>query len=243
MQRDVDAAGYAAQLIFIGDTYIYEYALPGIKIGYLMPMDDLYQAVDDVFGHHTGEIDGVLGAGEWRGIGLFKILHIPDVATAGDNAGDHVYALGHAIIANGLGAEEFATLGIEDDLEREGRGAGVVIGMIGGMDDGGFVGDTQFLERLFVCSGGGDGEVENLGNRSGNAAFILAHVALCQVVCQEASLLVCRACQVGIYFLAGDGVFKHDGIAEGIDIGIAGLQVFIDLDAAIDSKFQPGIGS
>ena len=61
------------------------------------------------------------------------------------------------------------------------------------------------------------------------------------MVCSDASLLVGGACQRDQAIFACNAMLDDDSITDGIDIGNAGLHIFIDDDTAADTQLEAGI--
>ncbi len=96
------------------------------------------------------------------------------------------------------------------------------------------------FQGLFGNSRGSHCDVKNLCNSSVDATLIGANSGLHDVASHHASLLVCRAGKIAVTFLTGDGIWENDGIAQGKDIRIAGLQVFVDANSLVQAQFQTG---
>ena len=95
------------------------------------------------------------------------------------------------------------------------------------------------LGGLLVEADGGGGEAEDLDDRRAERAPILAGDAA-DVVRGDAALLVGRAGQRRELERACDGVGDRDGVAHGVDVGVAGAHVAVDHDGALGPELEPG---
>ena len=96
------------------------------------------------------------------------------------------------------------------------------------MYGGGEVVHAHLPEPLGRQSGGGHGEVKDLGNGGPYGSLVPHAVSHDYVVGHDACLAVGRTGQEVEPGLAGDRVGKLDGIAHGIYVLLGGLQVFVD---------------
>ena len=96
------------------------------------------------------------------------------------------------------------------------------------MYGGGEVRHAHLPEPLGRQSGGGHGEVKDLGNGGPYGSLVPHAVSHDYVVGHDACLAVGRTGQEVEPGLAGDRVGELDGIAHGIYVLLGGLQVFVD---------------
>jgi hypothetical protein len=96
----------------------------------------------------------------------FGLLQVEHSGAPLQGHGDGVYPLFDPFLAHGLGTENPAVFGREDQLDRDWLGAGVVVGMMARVEVYLLVlrqlaADPPALQRLLAGAGGGHGDVEH----------------------------------------------------------------------------------
>ena len=159
----------------------------------------------------------------------------------GDDGGQQVQTLVRAAFAADRRAVQLSRRRVKLDFDAHGPAAGVVGGVGARMRDGGEVGNALPLQLPLRQAGAADGEVEHLGNGRADGAAVFVGVALREVVGAKPRLLVGRARQETELALARQRVDRLHGIAHGVDVGVGGLHVAVDPDAAQRADLQTGI--
>ncbi len=90
----------------------------------------------------TGSLADAIG----RRVGQLQVLQVVDGHAGADGGGQDVDALVDAVKAHGLGAQDAAVVGREQQLQVHGVRAGIVAGVAVGVDVDLAVGDAQAVE-------------------------------------------------------------------------------------------------
>ena len=132
---DVHGSGNIARRKLLGRSHVEEEGTLGgrrchqrrhVGLGMVAPQ----QAGGDKARH----VDRVFGRAVLRCVSQFHLFQVEDGHAGLDGHGQHVDAFVHAGPAHRLGAEDAARLRIEEQLERQRLRAGIVAGMVRGMD-------------------------------------------------------------------------------------------------------------
>ena len=143
-----------------------------------------------------------------------------------------VDALVHAVAAHHLRAQEAARVGRIGQLDGQGQRAGIVAGMARRVGHRRAEGDALARQPLGRQPDRSHREVEHLGYRRAERAFIALAAAEGHVVGGDAGLAVGRPGQVVEPRASRQGMGKLYGVAHGIDVGRRGGQRRVHPDAA-----------
>ena len=214
-------------------------AIPGQLVHIcLMPL--LQNAVCNVIDHKTCHINRVLGGGIGRRVGQIKFLQFGGFHSCVDSGGNHIDTLVHTFIAHDLCPQQAVSLLFKDHLYGHHLAAGIVACAAHGRQDDRIHIQSGFFRVGFVNAGRCRCHVENLDHRAALRTFESA-VSAADVVCRNAPLLVCGACQRNQGILPGDEVFHLHSVAYRIDVRDRSLHPVVDHDASLDTQFQSGI--
>ena len=119
-------------------------------------------------------------------------------------------------------------------------GPGHEAGPVGGDDVGHVVGDAGGLGGLLIQAGGGGVEPEDPYHAGADDPPVVVGNAA-HVVGGGPGLALGGAGQGQTGGLVGQAVVDLDGVTHGVDGGVGGLVVVVDLDAAGDPQLQPGV--
>ena len=246
-ERDVDRPGNRAALKLFGHADI-EQHLVGVGLGDVADVAKPHVAVEHVAGHEAGVVDRVLGRPVRGSVGQLLFGQVVDRQSGADRHGDNVDPLVDSSGPHRLGAEDLPVRRVEQELETDLRGPGIVAGVAGRVDKHLLVLRAGPLERLLAHSGHADGQVEHLADGRALGAGVDAGAAE-GVVGRDPSLSVGRPGQGNQGLSAAHQVRDLDGVADGVDGGIAGTHVGIDDDSAggpdLESRLpsEPRLGS
>ena len=132
-------------------------------------MTERHVASKHIGGHHSGEVDRILGAAELGRVAKLGFFEVVDRRTHLDEARKGADPLVHrrAVLAQRLRAEDFPVGFPEKDLQAEHLGARVVPGV--GIREQEYllvVRVAELFERFFTDAGPGGGTPEQPDNRS-----------------------------------------------------------------------------
>ena len=158
-------------------------------------IQEVGDSVQLIAGREGRHVDGILGRAEGGRVGQVQAGQIPDRRTQTHGGGDHVDPFVDTVLSHGLGPQHAAILRIEDQLERDGRGAGIVAGVIVGHHGHAARGNTQLPgSRRGQAGLGGrhfehpdDRRAEDVGHRMGRIGR--------RVLARQASRPIGRTCQ------------------------------------------------
>ena len=131
-----------------------------------VPLDRGAESVAQILRNIAEVVDGVFRRTILRGVGEFEISEGARGNAEARSGREHIHALIDALFADSLSAENQIGLGINDELERERLGAGVVARVRDGVsvDDANIA--TSGPKRAFGRTETRDGEVEDADNGS-----------------------------------------------------------------------------
>lgn len=180
---------------------------------------------------------------------MLQLREVVDGTARADDLFEHLDAFVGTVASDDLCAEQAARAGSEEKLDRERQRIWIVAGVRSTVRVRRDVFDAVCLQKFGVGSGRGYRQVENLGNRGADRTLVGVGVAQYDVVGHDAALFVGRACQWNQGRAACDQMAHLDGVAQGVDLRVGGLHVFIDGDAAALAQHEPrflgesGLGS
>ena len=194
---------------------------------------------EHVLRHVAEQVDGILGGRERRGVGELEVGEAVGGDAAGHRGRDHVDALVDAVAADDLRAEDRAVVGIEDQLRRHARRAGVVGGVVERVRVDRAERPARVAQASFAPPDGRGDDVEHLDDR-GTERVDRVRRPSGDVVGHPPALPVGDVGQRDERGRVRDGVGLLDGVADGVDVGVARLVRVVDRDAAARAEVEAG---
>ena len=188
VDRDVDRTRDLAAVELLRRAYVDEGPAVGEGVVEFVPLEGAL-AGDHVVVDEAGHVDRVLRGAELRCVGQLEVRQVGGGEAGAHGGGDDVDTLVDALPTHGLCAEDEVGVGVDDDLEVDGLGTGVVAGVVGRVQ----VDDAQVLPggarpALVPADGtGGESEDADDGGAEGGGA---GHVASGDDVGDEAAVAV-----------------------------------------------------
>ena len=240
IQGNVRRTGNEPSRAFVGTADIQQQRRAGIERSNFVPLRERHVTGKHVLRGHAGKVDGVFRRSVWRRVGQFQFGQIVNGHAGLERGGQHVNAFVHAIMADGLRAEQFACVGREQDFQRDGFGAGVVARVGAGVQMNRLERNGCATKGFLICARATGGEIEQSQDGCAPGVFVSGRTAE-NIVGGNAALAIRRTCQRNQRPLTRDSIPHLNGIAHGPDVRVAGLEMFVDADAAEFSDFQTGI--
>ena len=205
--------------------------------------DGLHTAGQHVVGHVGHHVDHVHGGGERRRVGDLQVGDVFHGGLAVLQHGGHGVDAGLEGVTGGAGAldaQHAAVALVHHQFQAHHVLFGIEVGAVQ-LFHGHGDGVIAFLAGAFHSeAGAAEGHVEQFHGPGAHEAGE-AGIAAGQVGADDAALAVGHAAQGQVAQLAGDEVLDGHAVAAGIDVGVAGLHLFIDHDGAEGGHFQTGV--
>ena len=210
-----------------------EQFLVGGGVEHVLAVAKMHVSPQGVGGHEAGIVDDILGRAVRRCVGQFQVFQVENAQTRANGGRQHIDSLVDSVGADGLRAENPPVAGIEQQLEADGTGAGVIAGVAGRMNVYLFVGNSRPPQSLFAHSGHADAQIEHLADCRALGLFIGA-LAAENIIGGDAALPIGRTRQGDQRRGIAEKILNLDGVAHGKDVCVAGAHVIVD-----DNTAQP----
>ena len=189
----------------------------------------------DILNHKARHVYRVFGGGIRRCVGQIQILQFCGFHSCPDSGSQHINPLVHPFIAHDLSTQKAVGFFLKYHFHGHDLPTGVVARMAHRRQDNRINIQPCFSGVGLIHTGGGGGHVKDLDDTAALRAGIPA-VSAADVVRNNSSLFIGRACQRNQSILPGDEVLHLHRIAHGIDVGNGSFHPVIDHNTSFNAQ-------